>query len=83
VLDVLHFLVPANRQDVAGALTTGDQEVVVQTGAFFTTSDELASTVVGVHGANPVHLREVARVVDGWEEAESIRLLRHGAGGRP
>src|SRR6516164_1881011 len=68
VLDVLHAIGPANRQEVAGALTTGDHEVIVQTGGFFTTADEVASTVVGVHGGDPVHLREVARVEDGSEE---------------
>ena len=81
VIEVLRALGPANRQEVAGALTTGDREVVVQTGAFFTTSDELASAVVGVHGANPVHLREVARVVDGWEEPTQYVFFGTGAGG--
>jgi multidrug efflux pump subunit AcrB len=80
VLDVLRSLGPANRQEVAGALTIGDREVIVQTGAFFTTSDELASAVVGVHGANPVHLREVARVVDGWEEPTQYVFFGTGAG---
>ena len=81
VLEVLRALGPANRQEVAGAVTTGDREVVVQTGAFFTTSDELASAVVGVHGANPVHLREVARVIDGWEEPTQYVFFGTGAGG--
>ncbi|HET9158425.1 MAG TPA: efflux RND transporter permease subunit, partial [Myxococcaceae bacterium] len=80
VLDVLHAIGPANRQEIAGALTTGDQEVVVQTGAFFTTSDELATAVVGVHDGRPVHLREVAEVLDGWEEPTQYVLFGTGAG---
>ncbi|HET9034584.1 MAG TPA: efflux RND transporter permease subunit [Myxococcaceae bacterium] len=68
LLDVLRTLGPANRQEVAGALTTDNHEVIVQTGGFFTTADEVASVVVGVHGGDPVHLREVARVQDGSEE---------------
>ena len=68
LLDVLRTLGPANRQEVAGALTTDNHEVIVQTGGFFTTADEVASVVVGVHGGDPVHLREVARVEDGSEE---------------
>jgi multidrug efflux pump subunit AcrB len=68
VLDVLRTLGPANRQEVAGALSTDNHEVIVQTGGFFTTADEVASVVVGVHGGDPVHLREVARVEDGSEE---------------
>jgi multidrug efflux pump subunit AcrB len=68
VLGVLQALGPANRQQVAGALTTDDHEVIVQTGGFFTTAEEVASAVVGVHGTDPVHLGEVARVEDGSEE---------------
>jgi multidrug efflux pump subunit AcrB len=68
VLDVLRALGPSNRQEVAGALTTDDHEIVVQTGGFFTSAEEVASAVVGLHGADPVHLREVARVEDGSEE---------------
>ena len=79
-LDVLRSLAPADRQDVAGALTTGDREVVVQTAAFFTTTGELDSAVVGVHGGRPVHLREVARVVDGWEEPTQYVFFGTGAG---
>ena len=80
LLDVLRALGPANRQDVAGALTTGDREVIVQTGAFFTTPDEVASAVVGVHGADPVHLREVARVEDSSEEPTQYVFFGTGAG---
>ena len=68
LLEVLRTIGPANRQDVAGTLTTDDHEVIVQTGGFFTTAEEVASAVVGVHGGDPVHLREVARVEDGSEE---------------
>ena len=83
VLDVLGALGPANRQEVAGALTTSNGEVVVQTGAFFTTPEELASAVVGVHDASPVHLQEVARVLDGWEEPTQYVLFGRGAGTGP
>jgi multidrug efflux pump subunit AcrB len=68
ILDVLRALGPANRQEVAGALTSDNHEVIVQTGGFFTAADDVASVVVGLHGGDPVHLREVARVEDGSEE---------------
>jgi multidrug efflux pump subunit AcrB len=83
LLDVFRALGPANRQEVAGALTTGDSEVVVQTGAFFSTPDEVASAVVGVHGASPVHLGEVARVQDGSEEPTQYVFFGTGAGAGP
>jgi len=79
ILEVLRALGPANRQEVAGAVTTGDRDVIVQTGAFFASADEVASAVVGVHGASPVYLRDVARVQDGSEEPAQYVLFGTGA----
>ena len=80
ILDVLRALGPANRQEVAGALTTSDTEVIVQTGAFFASPDDVASAVVGVHGGIPVHLREIARVQDSSEEPTQYVFFGTGAG---
>ena len=78
-LDLLRALGPANRQEIAGALTTGDRDVIVQTGAFLTSAEDVASVVVGVHGANPVYLRDVAEVKDGFEEPTQYVLFGTGA----
>ncbi len=77
--DVLRALGPANRQEIAGALTTDDRDVIVQTGAFFTSADDVASAVVGVHGGNPVYLRDVAQVNDASEEPTQYVLFGTGA----
>ncbi|MGZ6141611.1 MAG: efflux RND transporter permease subunit, partial [Myxococcaceae bacterium] len=79
VLDVLRALGPANRQEVAGALTTGDHDLIVQTGAFFTSADDVTSAVVGVHAGNPVYLRDVAEVRDDSEEPTQYVLFGTGA----
>ncbi|MGZ6059419.1 MAG: efflux RND transporter permease subunit, partial [Myxococcaceae bacterium] len=79
VLDVLRALGPANRQEVAGALTTGDRDLIVQTGAFFTSADDVTSAVVGVHAGNPVYLRDVAEVRDDSEEPTQYVLFGTGA----
>ena len=79
VLDLLRALGPANRQEVAGALTTGDRDLIVQTGAFFTSADDVASAVVGVHAGNPVYLRDVAEVKDDSEEPTQYVLFGTGA----
>ena len=65
---VARALGPANQQAVAGALTAGDQDVIIQTGAFFADAEDVGAAVVGVHEASPVHLREVAEVTDAAEE---------------
>ncbi|HZJ52893.1 MAG TPA: efflux RND transporter permease subunit, partial [Myxococcaceae bacterium] len=82
LIDPLQALGPTNRQEVAGALTTGDRDVIVQTGAFFTSVEEVASAVVGVHAGNPVYLRDVAAVKDGSEEPTQYVLFGTGAAGK-
>ncbi|HTS80537.1 MAG TPA: efflux RND transporter permease subunit [Myxococcaceae bacterium] len=82
VVDPVRALGPTNRQEVAGALTTGDRDVVVQTGAFFTSVEDVASAVVGVHAGNPVYLRDVAEVKDGAEEPDQYVLFGTGTAGQ-
>ncbi|HUM09739.1 MAG TPA: efflux RND transporter permease subunit [Myxococcaceae bacterium] len=79
VLDLFRALGPANRQEIAGTLTTGDRDVIVQTGAFLASADDVASVVVGVHAANPVYLRDVAEVKDDSEEPTQYVLYGTGA----
>jgi multidrug efflux pump subunit AcrB len=83
VLQVLAALGPANRQETAGALTTGDRDVVVQTGAFLATAEDVGAAVVGVDagagGASPIYLRDVARVEDAAEEPSQYVLFGTGA----
>ena len=65
---IVPMLQQANRQFLAGRLTTNNREVVVETGAFITNAEEAGSVVVGTFHGKPVYLREVASIVDGAEE---------------
>jgi len=62
------MLQQSNRQFRAGGLTTGNSEVLVETGAFLKTPEDVGNVVVGVFSGRPVYLREVAEIVDGGEE---------------
>jgi len=77
-LGVVQALGAANRQEVAGAIATNDRDVVVQTGGFFSTAEEVAAAVVGVDAGRPIYLRDVAQVRDGAEEPTQYVL--YGAG---
>jgi multidrug efflux pump subunit AcrB len=77
-LGVLQALGAANRQAIAGAVTADDRDVVVQTGAFFSSADDVAAAAVGVHAGRPVYLRDVARVRDGAEEPTQYVLYGSG-----
>ncbi|OYW74660.1 MAG: multidrug transporter AcrB [Verrucomicrobia bacterium 12-59-8] len=71
------MLQQANRQFRAGGLTTGNNEVLVETGAFLKTAHEVGDVVVGVFGGRPVYLREVAEIYDGGEEA--VQYVLYGS----
>ena len=68
------MLQQANRQFRAGGLTTGNSEVLVETGGFLRTADDVGNVVIGVFSGRPVYLREVADIVDGGEEATQYVL---------
>jgi multidrug efflux pump subunit AcrB len=65
---LIPMLQQANRQYVAGELTSNNKEVVVETGAFLTSAEDVGNVVVGVFGGKPVYLRDVADIMDGAEE---------------
>jgi len=67
-----------NTTQPAGAFEELDREVLVETGAFLETVDEVRNLVVGVHGGKPVYLRDVAELRDGPEEATDYVLFAFG-----
>ncbi len=77
---LIPMLRQANRQYRAGGLTTGNREVIIETGAFLQTAEDVGAVVVGVYGGRPVYLREVAEIVDGAEEPSQYVFFGTGAG---
>jgi multidrug efflux pump subunit AcrB len=76
--EILPMLAQANRQLVAGGLTSNNREAVVETGGFLSNLQELGNVVVGVFGGKPVYLREVAEIKD--EAQESTQYVFFGSG---
>jgi multidrug efflux pump subunit AcrB len=68
---VLGAIAAANQRAEAGALVTDGREVTVEAGGFVRSAAELGSIVVATSGMRPVHLADVARVIDGPEEPSS------------
>ena len=58
----------SNRQFASGGLVADDKEIVVETGAFLATAEDVGNIVVGVNNGKPVYLREVATILDDAEE---------------
>lgn len=71
------MLQQANRQFRAGGLTTGNNEVLVETGGFLKTAHEVGDVVIGVFSSRPVYLREVAEIADTGEEP--TQYVFHGS----
>ncbi len=68
----------ASRTLTAGSYTRQDAAIVVEAGRAFSDSRELGALVVGVNAGHPVHLSDVAEILDGPEEADSY--VRHAWG---
>src|SRR5450759_2508889 len=73
------MLQQANKQYVAGGLTSENKEVVIETGAFLQSAEDVGNVVVGVFGGKPVYLREVADIADGAEEPGQYVLFGNGS----
>jgi multidrug efflux pump subunit AcrB len=60
--DLTRALAAANASQDSGSFVDGNREILVQAGTFLTTPEEVADLVVGVKGATPIFLRDVAQV---------------------
>ena len=79
---LIPMLRQANKQFAAGGLTSENKEVVIETGAFLQSAEDVGNVVVGVYGGKPVYLREVAEITDGAEEPSQYVLFGFGAAGQ-
>jgi multidrug efflux pump subunit AcrB len=80
VLDIERALKGANVNLRAGTMDVLNQEIVVDAGPFIKSPEEINELLIGVHEGKPVYLRDVARIVDGPEEAASYTRLTLGPG---
>ncbi len=80
VVGLVPMLQQANRQLTPGRLTTDNETILLKTGAFLQSADDVERVVVGVYEGRPVYLRDVATVIEGPEEVEQYVLSGRGAG---
>jgi multidrug efflux pump subunit AcrB len=73
------MLQQANRQTTAGGLTSNNREIVVDTGGFLQSAEDVGNVVIGAIAGKPIYLREIAEVVDGPEEPNQYVFFGHGA----
>jgi len=75
---IAKMLETANRQLQAGSFSSGNREILVETGGFLEDANDVAAVVVTVHQGRPVYLRDVAHIDDGPEEITSYVLYGFG-----
>ncbi|MGD9870188.1 MAG: efflux RND transporter permease subunit, partial [Thauera sp.] len=69
----------ANASQPAGSLVAGNREVLVQTGTYLESAEDVRKLVVGVSERRPVFLRDVAEVVDGPDQPAQYVWFGTGA----
>ncbi len=74
-----NMLTAANREADAGSFPGPEGQVLVRTGGFLKTAQDVASVVVGIHNGNPIYVRDVAEVIDGPGEPEQYVFFGMGA----
>jgi multidrug efflux pump subunit AcrB len=80
VNDIAPRLRQDNRQNSSGALHSMNKEVLLQTGVFLSSAQEIGRLVVGVHNGAPVYLHDVATIIDGPEEPDNYVLFGQDKG---
>ena len=75
------MLQQANKQYSAGNLTSDNHEIIVETGAFLQTAEDVGNVVVGAYFGKPVYLRDVAEIKDGAEEPSQYVFFGQGSAG--
>ena len=76
--DLKAALQVSNASQPAGSLIADNREVLVQTGTYIESADDVRRLVVGVFERKPVFMADVAKVIDGPDQP--ARYVWHGQG---
>ena len=71
----------ANSEQQAGGVEAGNTHFTVTTGSFLKTTEDISRLVVGTHNNIPVYLHDVARVMQGPEDAVQMVSYYTGPAG--
>ncbi len=77
-LGIMGMIQANNGSSQSGSFVNSDQEYLVTTGKFLSSSEDVESLVVGVNKNRPVYLKQVAKVEDGPSSARSYVSFGYG-----
>ena len=76
---IVPVLQQANRQSRSGSMTTGGEEILVESGGFIHSARDLRDIVLGAQNGRPVYVRDVARIEDGAGDPSQYVMFGLGA----
>jgi multidrug efflux pump subunit AcrB len=79
-LQIARQVQASNSQMTSGDFTQAEQQIIVRTGRFLDNSEDVGNIVVGIYGASPVYLKDVAQITDGPEEVNNYTSFGWGVG---
>lgn len=77
-LGIMQMIQANNGSSQSGSFVNNDQEYLVSTGQFLTTSEDVENLVVGINNNMPVYLKQVASVQDGPSTPRSYVSFGYG-----
>ncbi|MCC7175835.1 MAG: efflux RND transporter permease subunit [Bryobacterales bacterium] len=77
-LQVYGALGASNRKLASGSFASGNRELLLETGEFLRSAEDVRNVVAGVANGKPVFVRDIAEVRDGGEEPS--QYVQHAAG---
>ena len=75
---VAQTLAGANQRSDAGAFSQSNRDLIVKTGEFLRTAEDVGNVVAGAAANRPVFVRDVASVTDGPEEPTQLVEFGYG-----
>jgi multidrug efflux pump subunit AcrB len=66
---VIGALKSADASVTAGKFNRLNEEIIVSSDSYITSTNDVKNLIVGVHEGRPVYIRDIAQVIDGPEEA--------------
>ncbi|OGS70206.1 MAG: multidrug transporter AcrB [Flavobacteria bacterium RIFCSPLOWO2_12_FULL_35_11] len=77
-LGIMQMIQANNSSSQSGSFVKNDQEYLITTGKFLTSSEDVENLVVGVNNNMPVYLKQVATIQDGPEKPNSYVSFGYG-----
>ncbi|MBD3749841.1 MAG: efflux RND transporter permease subunit [Sphingobacteriales bacterium] len=77
-LNIMQMIQANNSSSQSGDFVNDDQEYLVTTGEFLSTSEDVGNLVVGVNQNMPVYLKQVAKIEDGPASPSSYVSFGYG-----